>query len=448
MNNILLLGDIIIDKYYYGKVNRIAQEYPVPIINIDTIKEKLGCVGNVLENIKDFFDNIYIVTCIDQNTIVPLNKLLECKKIIHKNFEQNNKKLIIKNRIFSNNQMLSRFDEEIINNITEENEIKIIKYIESIIDNFKIVILSDYLKGFLTDSLCKKIIDLCNIKKKITIVDPKGNNYNKYKNCTLIKPNKKEANDFYGTEITNKNINDFSKKLIDEYHIQYIINTLGNQGMRLIYKDSKNKIKIKYKNIIPSQIIDVTGCGDTILSTISVYYSKNKNFDDKNNILEILTKIGNIAVNTHSCYKLNKKDWNKINEKINNKIVFTNGCFDLIHIGHIKFLKECKKLGSKLILGINTDESIKQIKGEKRPINKLIDRINFLKELNIIDEIIPFREKTPLNLIQKIKPDILVKGNDYKLENVIGKEYAKETILLPYLDGYSSTNIIKKINKK
>ena len=149
MNNILLLGDIIIDKYYYGKVNRIAQEYPVPIINITNTKKKLGCLGNVLENIKDFFDNIYLITCLNEHTIDPLHSLLPSEKIIYKNFEQSNRKLIIKNRIFSNNQMLSRFDEEEINEVDTNNEKEILEYIDTIIDKFDIVILSDYLKGFL-----------------------------------------------------------------------------------------------------------------------------------------------------------------------------------------------------------------------------------------------------------------------------------------------------------
>tara|TARA_B110000971_G_C20031876_1_gene511837 strand:- start:639 stop:1988 length:1350 start_codon:yes stop_codon:yes gene_type:complete len=443
MKNILLVGDIVIDKYYFGQCKRLAPEGPFPVISVTKIINKLGCLGNVLENVREFFDKIYLITCINEKTIKPLVDKIKDYNIEHFNIHQDNRGLIKKNRIFANNQYISRFDEEIINNINRENEKKIINYIETIICDIDIVLLSDYNKGFLTNSITQNIINVANENDKVTFVDPKGNDYTKYKNCTLIKPNKHEAIDFFKENITTENINEFSNKILNDLNIKFILNTLGPEGLRFIEKDiSSNQNSIIYKNIIPSQVIDVTGCGDTILAGLCIYYSKYGNFKDKHYFLNILSKLGNIAVNTPNCYNLTKKDWNSIKTYPNEKIVFTNGCFDMIHIGHLRYLKECKKYGNKFIIGINSDESIKRLKGNNRPINKLSDRISFLKELNIADEIIPFSEDTPEELLKKIKPDILIKGGDYKLEDIIGRDLVKEVKIIPFVEGYSSTNII------
>ena len=448
MKNILLLGDIVVDNLLLGDIFKISPEGPFPIININENNYTLGCLGNILENIVFFYDNIYLITCINNETLLPfINLIKKYKNVKHKNFNQKNRKLIIKNRIYSRNQYVCRFDYEKINNISNENENNILKYINFIISNINIVILSDYLKGFLTENICKNIINKCNSLNIPTFVDPKGVNYFKYKNCTLIKPNKNEADQFYGNNINKKNIKNFSSSILNKLNIKYILNTLGKKGMRFIYKNN-NDIKIINKNIIPSNVVDVIGCGDSIIAALSIYYIKYKNFNNVNLLLNILTKIGNIAVNTSNCYKLNKKDWEFVLKKENNKIVFTNGCFDLIHIGHLKFLKECKKHGSQLIIGINSDDSIKRLKGNTRPINCLKDRILFLKELEIADEIIPFDEDTPLELIKKTQPDILVKGGDYNLENIVGHNIVSEVKIIPFVESYSSTNIIEKIVKK
>jgi D-beta-D-heptose 7-phosphate kinase / D-beta-D-heptose 1-phosphate adenosyltransferase len=446
MKNILLLGDIVIDKYYFGHCKRLAPEGPFPVVSINRITKKLGCLGNVLENIKDFFDTIYLITCINENTIQPLiNKIEKYQNIEHFNIHQDNRELIIKNRIFADNQYISRFDEEIINDVNIKNEKIIIDYIKNIIDYIDIVLISDYNKGFLTYTLTQNIINLANKNGKVTFIDPKGNDYTKYKNCTLIKPNKQEAIDFFKENITTENINEFSNKILDELNIKFILNTLGSEGMRFIEKDiSSNQNSIIYKNIIPSQVIDVTGCGDTILAGICVYYNKYGNFKNKHHFLDILSKLGNIAVNTANCYNLTKQDWNSLLNQKKGKIVFTNGCFDIIHIGHLQYLKACKNYGNKFIIGINSDESIKRLKGNNRPINKLNDRIKFLQELDIADEIIPFSEDTPEDLLKKIKPDILIKGGDYKVGDIIGRDLVKEVKIIPFVEGYSSTNTINK----
>lgn len=436
---LLVLGDIVLDNNITGLTNRIAPESCIPIVNVKKQETFLGCSGNIILNLVDFFEEIKLITCLNIEGSGKIRNFFDkIPKIKYKNFPQKDKELIIKNRLFSRDTLISRFDNENIKEINNENIEKIIKYIEEIIKELKIVIISDYNKGFFNKLFLSKLINICNLNNVITLVDPKGLDYEKYKGCTLIKPNKKEAQDYFREIINNNNRLNFSNSLIKQKKIKYILNTLGEEGMILYYED-----KFIEKKIIPSSVIDVTGCGDTIISSIAIYLSKNnfKLFDYKK-FLDILSIIGSKAVTTKGCYHLKKEDW-----PYEEKIIFTNGCFDIVHIGHLKLFNECKKLG-KLIIGLNSDISIKKLKGANRPINNENDRKSFLEELNIADEIIIFNEETPYNLIKKIKPDILVKGGDYKKENIVGRELVKEIKIIDYLKSYSTTKIINKIINK
>lgn len=440
--NILLFGDIIIDNYIIGNYTKIAPEAPIPILNITNTYCKLGCIGNVLNNIIDFYDKIYLVTCINNKNISQITTLLEqYNNVIHINFHQENRNIIIKNRIYSNDFCLFRYDDEVINDINNINENLIMIYLENIINDINISILSDYNKGTLTHTLIEKIISLCNNNNIYTLVDPKTNNLMKYSNATLIKPNKKEMDEIILYEKTNYNIENIDV-ICKKYNIKFLLNTLGENGMQLFYKKNDEYQHFK-KSTIKSHVKDVIGCGDSIISALSIYFSERSL--DIEELLYALCKIGKIAVETKECYKLNKKDWNNCFTK--EIVVFTNGCFDIVHIGHIRLLKECKKLGTKLILGINSDNSIKRLKGKERPINCLEERINFLNELEICDQIISFDTDTPLDIIKELKPDIIVKGGDYKKSDVIGKEYAEKVIIFPSIENYSTTSFIKNILK-
>jgi D-beta-D-heptose 7-phosphate kinase/D-beta-D-heptose 1-phosphate adenosyltransferase len=228
---------------------------------------------------------------------------------------------------------------------------------------------------------------------------------------------------------------------------------LGKDGIS--FYDNKNLFTTSYES---NEVIDVTGAGDIVGAIISSFYNKV----DIQSSLKLATYLGTLSVKKIGTYEISHNDillaykWIKnkeFNQDIlyhlknsNNKIVFTNGCFDVLHIGHISYLEEAKKLGHILILGLNSDDSIKRLKGNNRPINNLNDRITFLNKLDFIDFIIPFNEDTPLEIIKLIQPDILVKGGDYAIDSIVGREFAKETIILPFVDGKSSTNIINKLN--
>jgi D-beta-D-heptose 7-phosphate kinase/D-beta-D-heptose 1-phosphate adenosyltransferase len=449
MYNILIIGDIMIDHYIYVTINKIANESPIPVFSYDKEKYILGGCGNVYQNMKLFNNNLFLLSVIgkDNNGSIIKNILNDPNIYL---IEDLFRKTTIKNRIIADNKILFRYDDESTNYINDMIKGLVINKFDEIFNNIDIVVFSDYNKGVLNEEICQYIINKCNENKKITIVDPK-NNFLKYKNVTCIKPNYLESSNY--SKLSN--INDIHKYIYSTVNCKYSIVTLGKDGISLF--DGKEFFKTVFES---NEVIDVTGAGDIITSVIASLFSKL----DIQNVLKISTFLGTTSVKKIGTYELSHSDilsaYGSIKNKIftddivyhlkksNNKIVFTNGCFDILHIGHIKYLDEAKKLGDILIVGINTDESIKRNKGISRPINTLEDRINFLNKFDFIDFIVPFDSDTPIDLIKQIKPDFLVKGGDYNPDTVVGKEYAKQTLCLSYTSGKSTTKILELLNKE
>ena len=447
MSNILVIGDIMIDKYIYTNISKIANEAPIPVFSFNNEKNILGGCGNVLENMKLFQNNLFLISVIgddlNKNIVQNLTQKFNSNLII-----DSTRKTSVKTRILSDNKILLRYDIENTHVINSDIESQIINLFNTLLPTLDIVVFSDYNKGILTEKICKHIIEQCNLNNKITIGDLKYN-FMFYKNITLTKPNYSEAKQFTKKEC----VTDMHNVIFDQINCKYSIITLGKDGISL--SDKNNLFITSYES---NEVIDVTGAGDIVTAIIGSFFNKT----DLKSILKLATYLGTLSVKKIGTYEISHNDilssykWIKNKEfnndilyhlkNSNNKIVFTNGCFDVLHIGHLSYLEEAKKLGNILILGLNSDNSIKRLKGDKRPINNLNDRIIFLNKLDFIDFIVPFDEDTPINIIKLIQPDILVKGGDYTTESVIGREFAKETIILPFVNGKSSTNIINKLH--
>jgi D-beta-D-heptose 7-phosphate kinase/D-beta-D-heptose 1-phosphate adenosyltransferase len=452
-SDIILLGDIMLDHNIEGTCTKIANESPIPVINSNREYYNLGGCGNVLMNLLALgADNVFLFSRIgiDKNgekliSLLPtktINNLIRDSEFI----------TITKNRVYSEHKLLCRYDNEIIKYTMVEEEDIILENIKNILNSKTIgsVVFSDYNKGFLTESLCQKVITLCNSYNICTIVDPK-NNYKKYLNCTVIKPNKYETNNIFKINIDKVDILEAHKQIKYLVKCDTSVITLSGEGIT----SYKNNVLYKYKEE-SEEIIDVTGAGDIVCSVFGVLYSQ---IDDIDIIIKIANHLATISIAHLGVYVISDRDildtYRHIHKtkvinlqcfpKINKKIVFTNGCFDLIHSAHIELFKFCRSLGDSVIVGLNSDESIKRLKGESRPIYKLEDRIKILEAIEYIDYIIPFEDDTPIKLIEYIKPNILVKGGDYTKDNIIGKEYAQEIILFNYIDGKSTTNTIKVI---
>lgn len=465
--NILVIGDAMLDQYYFGSIDRISPEAPVPIFSVKDIENKLGGAANVVNNIINFGVKTSLVSSVAKDKSgEALLELLKQKKITSNIIFKKNDVTTTKIRSVVGNQQLLRqdFDAKLIS-LTKSEESKIINKINK---NISVIILSDYGKGFLSPALCQKIISKANKEKIPVLVDPKGNDISKYKNAFAVTPNKKEALSFTNMEDAiphEKTLN----KLRKENNIKNIIETNGENGINL-YSDECHK---KFPAVSPKQVFDVSGAGDSVISSIAVSLHAGFNIESSLTLANIaagtvISKIGTEPVSlddlkdffvtkdpslaTNKIFNLDEMKSKAVTLKKQGKTIgFTNGCFDILHSGHVSYLNQAKKSVDFLILGLNTDSSIKKIKGSSRPIVDQGNRAQVLSGLASVDAIVFFNENTPIKLIKSIKPHFLIKGNDYKVEEVVGhkevKKWAGEVILIDLISGQSSTNIIKKINR-
>ena len=450
--NILVIGDIMLDINYTSKIERNAPEANIPIHNITNVEYILGGASNVAYNLNNLGANVELISVTGNDKYSETVKnILDNKGINYQIFVDQNRPTTNKNRIFNGDKLDVRYDIETCDDINDILVGNIINYItnKTCVDA---VIISDYDKGVITEKLCQYIISWANSKNIITFVDPKLKNHNKYKGCFLFKPNEFEAEKITG----NKNIEEILHILKKKISCKNILLTRGNEGM--ILNNIHNKIE--HNSII--DLVDVTGAGDIVMSVLVYQYLKSKDLLLSANIANYVAGksvgvIGNyLASNTdiEEYYSI-KDNFNKIIydyeiDKLtkiskNKNIVFTNGCFDILHSAHIKLLQFSKLQGDLLVVGLNSDASIRELKGTSRPINNISERSHILELFHFIDYIVIFDELTPLNIIKYIQPNIIVKGGDYLKDNVVGKEYANDVILFNFIDGKSSSSIINKI---
>ncbi len=377
---VLVLGDVIIDKYIYGTSTRISPEAPVPIVNLDNIKTSLGGAGLVVENLKSLGVDVTL--------------------------EQTGQPRSTKTRIISDGHYVTRLDED----EKADSEAVLRNVLSSDFSPYEYVILSDYNKGVLTHS--NRIIEHINSQGCKVIVDPKRHR-KCYEGAWLVKPNAKEYKDF-----------GFDK------HKGNIITTNANGAVSAKFEDETHFI-------IPEQVEvnDVTGAGDCFLAAFVYGLTQSKSIKQ---CLELATKGATESVKHLGTYILSKTD-------LEDTVVFTNGVFDILHIGHLKLLRHAKTLGNRLIVGINSDSSVKRLKGDLRPINGEDTRKESLLELGFVDDVIVFEEDTPLQAITKLEPDIIVKGGDYTFDTVVGNHLA-EVVIFPTVEGHSTSATIKKID--
>jgi len=453
---IAVIGDFMIDHYLWGKSNRISPEAPVPVVEVVKEEDRLGGAGNVVNNLLSLGANVIISTVLGNES----ERMLKLLKDVNTDgvFIDENRKTIVKSRVIASNHQVIRYDKETKNNISKEYEEKILNFLTSKIDEIDLILLSDYNKGVLTESLTQNIIDLANQNDKKLIIDPKDNFY-KYKNAYMIKPNKKELSLATGIEIeTKEDLIKAGWALKEELNLKYLLVTLSEDGMAL-FGDEFIQIPT-----LAREVYDVTGAGDTVLASLGYFMSKNENLIDAMHFANaaaavVVSKVGSATVSIDEILHLEKNIDNSVEHKLikfdeveelidsikNKKIVFTNGCFDILHIGHVKYLQKARALGDLLIVGVNSNDSVKRLKGKTRPVNDEYDRAYLLASLEVVDYVVIFNEDTPYELIKKVRPDILVKGADYKDKEVVGSDIAKEVKLIEFVEGKSTTIIIERM---
>ena len=464
--NILVIGDLMIDHYLWGSCDRISPEAPVQVVNVKKESSVLGGAGNVINNLVTLGSVVDVISVIGNDSVAnELKSLLEKIDVPTSNLVvENNRKTSKKSRLIASQQQVLRYDMESIDDINENSHKQIIQTLEKNIDKYSSIILSDYGKGVLTTNLTKEIIKIANKNSIKVLVDPKGKDYSKYKGSYTLTPNKKEA-----MEATNIDIKDESsliealKSLKRQCELEVSLITLSEQGIA-IFDD-----ELTIKPTVAREVYDVTGAGDTVIASIA--FALGNNLDIKDAIYfanlaagVVVGKIGSATTTLdeiyeyeYSLHKSNSTSHIKTFDEIKTlssklhsqgkKIVFTNGCFDILHVGHVKYLEVAKSYGDVLILGLNADSSVRKLKGSSRPINSQDDRAYILASLESVDYVVIFEEETPYELIKLIKPHVLVKGGDYEGKEVVGQDIADELKLVQFVDGKSTTNTIKRIQE-
>ena len=461
---ILVIGDLMIDHYLWGKCERISPEAPVQIVNIDKESSVLGGAGNVINNLRALGSRVDVLSVVGDDYVAnELKALLENIKVqSNMLIIEQNRKTSKKSRLIASQQQVLRYDNESIEDISSASEKEIINKLSANISNYDVVILSDYGKGVLTTKLTQEIISISNKNKVKVFVDPKGKDYSKYKGAYTLTPNKKEAIEASNILINdNESLEKAIKKLKEECELEVSLITLSESGIA-IFDDN-----LRIKPTVAREVYDVTGAGDTVIASIAFAIANHMKIDDAIQFANlaagvVVGKIGSATASLDEIYEyessLNKSNSSshiksfeeieilakKLHDK-GKKIIFTNGCFDILHAGHVKYLEEAKSYGDILILGLNADSSVRKLKGPTRPINNQDDRAYILASLESVDYVVIFEEETPYELIKLIKPHVLVKGGDYEGKDVVGQDIAQELRLVQFVDGKSTSKIIQRI---
>ncbi|HIC40503.1 MAG TPA: D-glycero-beta-D-manno-heptose-7-phosphate kinase [Piscirickettsiaceae bacterium] len=464
---LLVIGDLMIDHYLWGSCERISPEAPVQVVNITSESAVLGGAGNVINNLNALGAQVDVISVIGGCEISDELKVLLGDIGVDTQYLITQKDRITskKSRIIASQQQVVRYDRESTDEISSESQKKVLAAFGRIIANYDGVLLSDYGKGVLTKGLTSALITIANENNKKVLVDPKGLDYSKYRGAFLLTPNKKEA-----SEATQINIKDEASltQAITQLKAQCDLNvsliTLSEQGVA-IYDD-----KLRTHPTVAREVFDVTGAGDTVLASLGFALACNYEIDDSVEFANlaagvVVGKIGSATATLNEIIEyessLNKSTSDEhiktlseittLSEELKargKRIIFTNGCFDILHAGHVRYLETAKSYGDVLILGLNSDRSVTSLKGEGRPINTQLDRAYILAALEAVDYVVVFDEDTPYDLIKAVKPHVLVKGGDYEGKQVVGQDIANELKLVQFVDGKSTTKTIQKIQQQ
>jgi D-beta-D-heptose 7-phosphate kinase / D-beta-D-heptose 1-phosphate adenosyltransferase len=462
---VLVIGDLMLDRYWHGGSSRISPEAPVQVVNVGQIEERPGGAGNVALNIASLGSQATLIGITgDDEAADSLHTRLSAAKV-ECDFERVAEvPTITKLRIISRQQQLIRLDFEEhfegrgLNGLSE----KMSKHIKGC----GAVILSDYAKGTLDD--IQSLIKIANLHKVPVLVDPKGTDFEKYCGATLITPNLHEFEAVVGVCKDEQTLVERGKALLKKHQWQALLITRGEHGMTLLRQDQPEL----HLPALAREVFDVTGAGDTVIGTLASALAAGSQLEDAVSLANtaagiVVVKLGTATVSSHELRRklrtagdtgtgvMNEQQLQMAVEEAKahgERIVMTNGCFDILHAGHVAYLQQAKALGDRLIIAVNDDASVKALKGAGRPVNPADRRMSVLAALGSVDWVVEFSEDTPQRLISQILPDILVKGGDYTVEQIAG---AKEVIenngrveILQFVDGVSTTKIIESINKK
>ncbi|WP_237386495.1 bifunctional D-glycero-beta-D-manno-heptose-7-phosphate kinase/D-glycero-beta-D-manno-heptose 1-phosphate adenylyltransferase HldE [Xenorhabdus sp. Sc-CR9] len=462
---VLVVGDVMLDRYWYGPTSRISPEAPVPVVKVENIEERPGGAANVAMNIASLGANSRLIglTGID-DAARALNEKLSSVKVQCDFVPVPTHPTITKLRVLSRNQQLLRLDfEEGFQNVDAQ---PMLEKIQQSLPHIGALVLSDYAKGALNQ--VQAMIKLANEANVPVLIDPKGSDFERYRGATLLTPNMSEFEAVVGHCKGDDDVVQKGMQLVKDLGLKALLITRSERGMSLL-RIGQPPLHLPTQ---AQEVFDVTGAGDTVIGVLATALAAGKPLNEACYLANAAAGVvvGKLGTSTVSPVELENAvrgraetgfgmmSESQLKEAVGQarqrgeRIVMTNGCFDILHAGHVSYLSNARKLGDRLIVAVNSDASTKRLKGETRPVNPLEQRMIVLSALESVDWVVEFEEDTPQRLIAGILPDILVKGGDYKAEEIAGSEEVwaagGEVKVLNFEDGISTTNIIKTIKSQ
>ncbi|EME71535.1 ADP-heptose synthase [Paramagnetospirillum caucaseum] len=468
---VLCIGDAMLDRFVYGSVERISPEAPIPVLCIERETAMLGGAGNVVRNLVAVGAAPAFVSVVGDDTAGR-----EVTRLVGEHGEidpcivvEPGRQTTIKTRFFASHQQLLRADRESRSPVGDAIRDQLLIRVERLLPKAGVVVLSDYGKGVLAEPIAAELIRRAKAAGKQVIIDPKGTDYTIYAGATLVTPNRKELHEATGMAVdSDEQVVAAARQLIEACGFEAVLVTRSQDGMTLVRADGQ----INHLPAEAREVFDVSGAGDTVVATLAAALASGASLPEAAHLANVAAGIVVGKVGTAVAYAnelvvaLHHEDLTLGESKIvpvdvaaelvdrwrrkGQKVGFTNGCFDLLHPGHVSILAQAKAACDRLVVGLNSDASVQRLKGPTRPVQSEASRATVLSSLATVDLVVIFGEDTPLEVICELKPDVLVKGADYTIDKVVGADevqsWGGKVVLAELVDGQSTTNTIRKMN--
>ncbi|MFZ3033493.1 MAG: D-glycero-beta-D-manno-heptose-7-phosphate kinase [Parvibaculum sp.] len=468
---VLCVGDVMLDRYIYGDVERVSPEAPIPVLKVCDERAMLGGVGNVVRNLSALGAHVSFVSIIGEDDAgVEIADMLDALGDVEARLVRDRSRCsTVKTRYVGMNQQMLRADRESDQALNLACQEAVIRDIRSLLGGVQVLILSDYGKGVLTSEVCRAAIEEARDLNIPVIVDPKGRNYYQYGGASVITPNRRELAEATGVVLDDDaSIVESARGLISQFGIGAVLVTRSQHGMSVVDGDRS----VTHLPAEAREVFDVSGAGDTVISTLAAAMAAGLSLVDAAALANVAAGLVVGKVGTAVVYRdeLSAKLRDRALASLENKVAtqhaaqdivvgwrhkglrvgFTNGCFDLLHPGHVTLLGQARALCDRLVVGLNSDTSVSRLKGPTRPIQPEIARATVLASLTNVDLVVLFEEDTPAMLIEMLRPDALIKGGDYTVETIVGadfvKSYGGSVEIIDLVPGFSTTQTVEKMN--
>jgi D-beta-D-heptose 7-phosphate kinase/D-beta-D-heptose 1-phosphate adenosyltransferase len=467
---VLIMGDVMLDRFVYGSVERISPEAPIPVVNVERVLDMPGGAANVARNIAALGARAILLGVVGEDLPAQdLRTQLSCSPNIDARLIVDaSRPTSVKTRYVAETQQVMRADRESRAALAADIERNLLEEFSMALRDAAVIVLSDYAKGVLSESVTRAVIDIARRAGKTLIVDPKSKDFAKYRGATVITPNRQELRQACGTEcLTDDGVVEGARRILDLGICEALVVTRGKAGMTVIEAGGATV----HLPTSARQVFDVSGAGDTAVAAIALALNSGADLRQAADVANIAAGIvvgkrgtatvttGEIMAGGSSCD--GRTDPQKIFaldtvlrlaqswREQGFKIAFANGCFDLLHPGHISLLDQARRSADRLIVGLNADMSIRRLKGPNRPVQSEVARATVLAAIKSVDAVVIFAEDTPINLIESLRPDVLVKGADYTLDKVVGAEFVMahggRVLLVDLLTGHSTSDTVKRV---